>query len=55
MLICRRDGFLGVLLVGLFHCIVWGFLGLRGFVREVFVGFACCADFPSILFLDFFL
>ena len=41
-LIRRRDGFLNVLLVGLFHCIVWGFLGLRGFVRGVYVGSVCC-------------
>ena len=25
VLICQQDGFLGVLLVGLFHCIVWVF------------------------------
>ena len=39
---CRHDGFLGVLLMGLFHCIVWGFLGLHGFVR-VYISFVCCA------------
>ena len=33
VLIHRHDGFLGVLLVGLFHCIVWGFLCLHSFVR----------------------
>ena len=59
MLIRQHDGFLGVLLVGLFHCIVWGILGLHGFVRVVYVGFNFLLcwyfDFPSILFLDFIL
>ena len=38
VLIRWRDGFLGILLVGLFHCIVLGFLGLHGFVKGVYVG-----------------
>ena len=39
VLIRRHDGFLGVLLVELFHGIVWSFLDLHGFVRRVYVGF----------------
>ena len=53
VLICRHDGFLGVLLVGLFYCIVWGFLGLHSFVRGVYVGFVCCAGI-LISLLSFF-
>ena len=43
VLFCRHDGFLGILLVVLFQCIVWGFFGSPWFVRGVHVGFVCCA------------
>ena len=42
MLICWLDGFLGVLPVGVLHCIAWVFLGLHDFVRGV-CGFVRCA------------
>ena len=54
MLIRRHDGFLSVLLVGL----LYAFLGSPWF-REGAVGWLCLLcwyfDFPSILFLGFFL
>ena len=53
VLIHWRDGFLGILLVGLFHCIVWGFLGLHGFVMEVYVSFVCCAGILISLLSSF--
>ena len=47
------DGFLGILLVGLFHHIVLGFLGLHSFVRGVYVGFVCCAGILISLLSSF--
>ena len=57
VLICWHDGFLGFLLVGLFHCIVWGFwVSFREGGGVCWFHLLCWYfDFSSILFLDFFL